>query len=180
MWKALSLPSITWHCWRHWRPLLCSVSHVALGIMGSQEGPPPTFTDIVIFNNHWLMDLYYIDIVCFELFFNGLFYFIIIDWSRGLSVFRHISENLFCHHSGMYLHNQLGSSCHRALGTVSALEAGSGSPARPHRWQDKVTSPRLLPRLLPPVPTKHSLLSRPGVNPIKSHHFLSPHLSVLS
>ena len=43
------------------------------------------------------MDLYYIDIVCFELFFNGLFYFIIIDWSRGLSVFRHISENLFGH-----------------------------------------------------------------------------------
>ena len=45
--KALS-PSITRH-WRHWRPLLCSVSHVALGIVGSQEGHHllTTFTGII-------------------------------------------------------------------------------------------------------------------------------------
>ena len=57
--KALS-PSITWH-WRHWRPLLCSVSHVALGIVGSQEGHHllTTFTGII----SWLWR--HIDIICF-------------------------------------------------------------------------------------------------------------------
>ena len=54
--KALS-PSITWH----WRPLLCSVSHVALGIVGSQEGHHLLTTFTGIFSWLWR----HIDIICF-------------------------------------------------------------------------------------------------------------------